>query len=125
MLRRSDGESAHWHRAAHDLAQPGLRPQGRTAKVQVSAIDDQGNQISTSFDASNVGSGITVSRDETFQPVFVNDTTLQAPAEAATFQFNVNAVDLVNSSFELNAGGKNVTVPVTVTPDPANVRRPL
>ena len=24
--------------------------QGRTAKVQVSAIDDQGNQISTSFD---------------------------------------------------------------------------
>jgi hypothetical protein len=95
--------------------------QGLTAKVQVSATDNQGNQIVTSYAADNVGSGITVARDETFQPVFVNDTTLQAPAEAATFQFNVNAVDLVTTSFDLTAGGKTVTVPVTVTPDPATV----
>jgi hypothetical protein len=95
--------------------------QGRTAKVKVSAIDEQGNQIVTTFDASNVGSGIGVARDLTFQPVFVNDTTLQAPAEAAVFQFNVDAVDLVTTTFTLNAGGKSVDVPVTVTADPASV----
>ena len=67
--------------------------QSRTAKVRVSAIDEQGNQIVTSFDASDVGSGINVSRDLTFQPLFVNDSTLQPPAEAAVFQFNVNAVE--------------------------------
>src|SRR5262245_55567099 len=73
--------------------------QGRTAKVQVSAIDEQGNHIVTSFDASNVGAGINVARDLTFQPLFVNDTTLAAPTEAAVFQFNVDAVNLVNTTF--------------------------
>ena len=95
--------------------------QGRTAKVDVSALDEQGNRIATSFDASNIGSGINVSRDLTFQPQFVNDTTLAPPTEAPTFRFDVQAVDLVTTTFTLNAGGKSVDVPVTVTPDPANV----
>jgi hypothetical protein len=95
--------------------------QGRTAKVKVSAIDEQGNLISTSFDASNVGSGITVERDLTFQPEFVNDTTLAPPEEATVFQFNVDAVNLVSTTFTLNAGGKSVDVPVIVTADPASV----
>lgn len=92
--------------------------QNLTAKVRVSAIDEQGNQIVTSFDTSDVGSGIAVSRDLTFQPLFVNDSTLQPPAEAAVFQFNVTPANLVATSFKLNAGGKSVDVPVTVTPDP-------
>jgi hypothetical protein len=95
--------------------------QGRTAKVDVSALDEQGNRITASFDASNIGSGINVSRDLTFQPEFVNDTTLAPPAEAPTFRFNVDAVNLVSTKFTLNAGGKSVDVPVIVTADPASV----
>lgn len=91
--------------------------QNLTARVQVSALDEQGNQIVTSFDASDIGSGINVSRDLGFQPLFVNDTTLQAPEEAAVFQFNVKGVTMGPTSFKLNAGGKSVDVPVTVTPD--------
>src|SRR5262249_28997132 len=64
--------------------------------------------------------GINVARDLTFQPLFVNDTTLAAPTEAAVFQFNVDAVNLVNTTFTLNARGKSVDVPVTVTAAPAN-----
>jgi hypothetical protein len=95
--------------------------QGRTVKVDVTASDSQGNQIATSFDIATVGAGISVQRDLTFRPVFVNDSTLSPPAQDPTFRFAVTANELVSTSFTITAGGKEVTVPVAISFDPATL----
>ena len=38
------------------------------------ATDEQGNLIETAFDVSGASPALTVLRDTTFQPIFVNDT---------------------------------------------------
>jgi hypothetical protein len=90
---------------------------GRTTNVDATATDSQGNLISTSFQATN-GSAISVVRDPTFQPIFVNDTQAVAPGEATTFRFKVTANALGSESFTITAGDKSTTVPVSVTRDP-------
>jgi len=90
---------------------------GRTTNVDATATDEQGNLISTSFQATN-GSAISVVRDPTFQPIFVNDTQAVAPGEATTFRFKVTANALGSESFTITAGDKSTTVPVSVTRDP-------
>ena len=92
--------------------------QGKTGAVVVSATDAQGNQIETAFELTNVGPGITVERDPTFRPVYQNDTLLAPPATDALFRYRVTANSLVSSSFRVTADGKDVVVPVNVTPDP-------
>jgi len=57
--------------------------QGKTGTVVVSATDGQGNQIETSFELTNTGPGISVERDPTFRPVYVNDTLLGPPERDA------------------------------------------
>lgn len=90
--------------------------QGKTGTVVVTATDGQGNQIETAFTLKNIGAGISVDRDPTFRPVFVNDTQLAPPATDAMFRFRVTANDLVSSTFTITADGKDVVVPVSVTP---------
>lgn len=92
--------------------------QGKTTNVDVTATDDQGNQIETAFAITNIGPGLTVERDVTFRPVFVNDTLLGPPATDAIFRFRVTANTLVSSSFTVTADNIDVVVPVNVTPDP-------
>src|SRR2546423_537379 len=92
--------------------------QGKTGTVVVSATDGQGNQIETAFTLKDIGPGITVERDPTFRPVFVNDSQLAPPATDAMFRYRVTANGLVSSSFTVTADGKDVVVPVNVTPDP-------
>jgi len=94
---------------------------GKTKKVQVTALDEQGNPLEQAYEVSSVGPGITVTRDSTFFPVFLNDTLLSVPPTAPTFQYNVTGTELVASSFVVSAGGKDVTIPVLVSPDAANV----
>lgn len=94
---------------------------GRTTNVDVTATDEQGNLISTAFVATGGGSAISVVRDSTFQPIFVNDSQAVVPAEAATMRFKVTAVALGAESFTVTAGDKSVTVPITVTLDPTAV----
>jgi len=91
---------------------------GRTSNVDATATDEQGNLITTSFEASGASSALTVIRDTTFQPIFVNDTQAVAPAEATTFRFKVTANALAADTFTITAGGKSVDVPVSVTRDP-------
>jgi hypothetical protein len=84
--------------------------------VDVSAVDDQGNQISTGYEVTNVGANITVRRDSTFLPIFIDDSTLAVPPEAPIFRFVVTGTGYGPSSFTVSAGGHDVVIPVQVTP---------
>ncbi|HKT60264.1 MAG TPA: hypothetical protein VJQ46_09445 [Gemmatimonadales bacterium] len=87
-----------------------------TKTVEVGAVDAQGNPMSFNYEVTSVGSGITVSRDSTFLPVFVNDSQLSAPAEAPTFRFKVTGTAYGATSFTVSAGGVDQVIPVQVTP---------
>ena len=89
---------------------------GASKTVDVSAVDDQGNQISSTYEVTSVGSGITVRRDSTFLPIFVNDSTLAVPPEGPIFRFVVTATAYGATSFTVSADGKDVVIPVQVTP---------
>jgi len=93
---------------------------GRTTNIDVTANDEQGNMVSTSFQAKAVnGSSISVIRDTTFQPVFINDSQAVAPAQAVTFRFKVTANALGVDTVTIKAGEDSVRVPVAVQRDPA------
>ena len=94
---------------------------GKTKKVQVTALDEQGNPLEEAYEVTSVGPGITVTRDSTFFPVFINDTLLTVPPTAPTFQFNVTGTDLVATSFVVSAADKSVEIPVLVAADPTTV----
>jgi hypothetical protein len=89
----------------------------KTKKVQVTALDDQGNLLESSYEVTDVGPGITVTRDSSFFPEFVNDTLLTVPPVATTFQFIVTGTEYTTSSFKITNGTQTVTIPVTVTAD--------
>jgi hypothetical protein len=94
---------------------------GKTKKVQVTARDEQGNPVESAYELGTLPAGITVTRDSSFLPEFVNDSLLSVPPTAPTFQYIVGGTDFVSTSFTVSAGGKTVTIPVTVGPDAANV----
>ncbi|MGH7499837.1 MAG: hypothetical protein ACREL3_13420 [Gemmatimonadales bacterium] len=89
---------------------------GERKVVQVGAVDAQGNPLEFDYLVTATGSGITVARDSTYLPVYVNDTLLAVPPEAPVFQFNVVATGYGNTSFTVSAGGKDVVIPVQVVP---------
>lgn len=87
---------------------------GESKTVDVSAVDDQGNQISSAFEVTSAGTGITVRRDSTFLPVFGSDSTLTVPAQAPVFRFVVTADAYGATDFTISANGKDVKIPVQV-----------
>ena len=87
---------------------------GESKTVEVTAVDDQGNAISSTYEATEVGAGISVRRDSTFLPVFVNDSQLSVPAEAPTMRFVVTADNYGATTFKLGTGETTVTIPVQV-----------
>jgi hypothetical protein len=90
---------------------------GRSATVEVGAVDEQGNPIEAAYVATNVGSNLSVKRDSTFLPVFVNDSQLEPPAEAPRFRFIVTANAFGASSFTVEGAGKSIVIPVQVVPN--------
>ena len=89
---------------------------GQTKLVRVGAVDAQGNPLDFNYEVTATGSGISVRRDSSYLPIFVDDSTLQAPATAATFQFIVEGDAYTQTSFTVSAGGLDVVVPVQVVP---------
>ncbi|HKH84803.1 MAG TPA: hypothetical protein VKA25_14025 [Gemmatimonadales bacterium] len=83
---------------------------GETKPVIASLIDEQGNQVASDFTITDVGAGVTVVQDSTFQ-----NTTAGVNIDNQV-RFQVTATSIANSSFTLNAGGKTLVVPVRVTP---------
>jgi len=94
---------------------------GKNKTTLITAVDAQGNQISSAFEVTNVGPGLSVKRDSTYLPIFLSDSTLSVPPEAPAFQYNVTATDLAATQFTVAVGDKSVTIPVFVAPDPLNV----
>jgi hypothetical protein len=89
---------------------------GESKTVDVAAVDNEGNPVSLNFEVTSPGSGIDVRRDSTFLPVYVDDSTLQVPAEAERFRFLVTGQAYTSTSFVVSAGGADVMIPVQVTP---------
>ncbi|MGH7514617.1 MAG: hypothetical protein ACREOQ_17020 [Gemmatimonadales bacterium] len=94
---------------------------GKNKTTLITAVDSQGNQITTAFEVTDVGPGISVRRDSSYLPIYVNDSTLSVPPEAPAFQYIVSATGLESTHFTVAVGDKNVTIPVFVAPDPLNV----
>jgi hypothetical protein len=89
---------------------------GQTKTVQVGAVDAQGNPLDFNYEVTATGPGITVRRDSSFLPIFVNDSTLQAPATGPRFRFIVEGAAYNASSFTVSAGGQEIVIPVQVIP---------
>jgi hypothetical protein len=89
---------------------------GGTKAVEVGALDAQGNPLDFNYEVTSAGSGITVRRDSSFLPIFVDDTTLQAPATGPRFRFIVEGTGYTQTSFTVSAGGHDIVVPVQVVP---------
>ena len=90
---------------------------GGTRTVEIGALDAQGNPLQFNYEVTATGPGITVRRDSTFLPIFVNDSTLQAPPVGERFRFIVEGAGYTATSFTVSAGGLNVVVPVRVVPE--------
>lgn len=89
---------------------------GGVKNVEVGGVDAQGNPIDLNYEVTATGPGITVRRDSTFLPIFVNDSTLQAPAVGPRFKFIVEGTAYTATSFTVSAGGLELVVPVQVVP---------
>jgi hypothetical protein len=89
---------------------------GGVKNVEVGSVDAQGNPIDLNYEVTATGPGITVRRDSSFLPIFVNDSTLQAPAVGPSFRFIVEGTAYAASSFTVSAGGLELVVPVQVVP---------
>ena len=89
---------------------------GQTKTVQVGAVDAQGNPLDFNYEVTATDPGITVRRDSSFLPIFVDDSTLQAPATGPRFRFIVEGTAYNASSFTVSAGGQDIRILVQVIP---------
>jgi hypothetical protein len=84
--------------------------QGDSEPVVVQVLDEDGNVLQADVTASNVGSGITVRLDPTYQQV-----TTGNPIQRGT-RFFVTGVSLAHTSFTVNSLGLTREVEVTSVP---------
>jgi hypothetical protein len=84
---------------------------GQVRPIIVSLQDGQGNQIAADFEITDVGPGISVVQDTTFQ--HTNSPGVHIDNQV---RFQVSGEAIANSSFTLNAQGQSLVVPVRVTP---------
>ncbi|HKU62587.1 MAG TPA: hypothetical protein VJQ44_15305 [Gemmatimonadales bacterium] len=84
--------------------------QGDSQPVIVQVLDEDGGVLQADFTATNVGNGITVRLDPTYQQV-----TTGNPINRGA-RFFVTGVDLTKTSFTVNALGLSRTIEVTSVP---------
>jgi hypothetical protein len=89
--------------------------EGLSQNVIVEARDAQGNQVGTQFTLGNVGTGISVVRDTTFNPVYAGEK-LTAPGTVTRARFTVTALQQVSTSFQVRAGGRTIDISVATIP---------
>jgi hypothetical protein len=90
---------------------------GGRKTVEVGAVDAQGNRLQFDYQVTETGPGITVRRDSSFLPIFVDDSTLQPPPTAERFRFIVEGDAYTSTSFTVSAGGLDLVIPVRVVPE--------
>ena len=95
---------------------------GETKTVEVGAVDAQGNPLDFNYEVTETGTGINVRRDSSFLPIFVNDSTLQAPAVGPRFRFIVEGTGYTQTDYtqlmsvvDVNVSG--VLEPIADLPD--------
>jgi len=84
--------------------------QGDSEPVVVTVLDEDGNVLQADVTASDIGSGITVRLDPTYQEV-----TTGNPIQRGS-RFFVKGVDLAQTSFKVTALGLTKTIEVTSVP---------
>ena len=84
--------------------------QGDSEPVVVTVLDEDGNVLQADVTASDIGGGITVRLDPTYQEV-----TTGNPIKRGS-RFFVKGVDLAQTSFKVNALGLTKTIEVTSVP---------
>jgi hypothetical protein len=89
---------------------------GETEPTIVTLTDDQGSPITAEYEISDVGPGIIVVQDTTFQ-----HTTVPGQPIGYQSRFQVTATAIANSSFRVSASGQSLVVPVRVTPATVDV----
>ncbi len=102
----------------HIGAEPGvvIVDQADSQSVKVRLVDEQGTSLLEPITVSNIGAGITVRADSAFRPIFDSGDSLVFNPNTTELRFYVGGGSLVKTSFDISAGGKTLTVPVTVTP---------
>jgi pre-peptidase len=81
----------------------------------VSAVDEQGNQVSAKFSATATG-GITVLFDSSYNRVFDANGNLKPQNPATHVRYTVSGNAVGNANVTVSAGGKQVVIPVRVPP---------
>jgi hypothetical protein len=89
-----------------------------TKEVIVGAVDGQGNPLDFAYEVTEQGNGISVRRDSSYLPIFVDDTTLRAPETGPRFKFLVTGSAYTATQFKVRAAGTEaeITIPVQVVP---------
>jgi hypothetical protein len=102
----------------HIVANPGhvYVEAGDSTEVLVRLVDEQGTSLNEPIVFSAVGSGIGLTIDSLFRPVFGPDGTLIANPNNTELRVFVRGDALTSSSFTVTSADKTVTVPVTVLP---------
>lgn len=96
--------------------------EGSTVSVDVTARDAANNAVQANFLANGVGPGITVVRDETFEPIRNEDGEFVPNPHPTRVRYLVTATASTGQSeFVVNAGGEATTVTVRITPTTLNV----
>lgn len=101
----------------HIVAEPGIIVvnAGDSIPIKLRLVDAQGTSLLEPISISNIGAGISVSADSLYRPIFHGDTLVFNPT-TTELRVVVAGSGLVKTSFDVAAGGKTLTVPVTVTP---------
>ncbi len=96
--------------------------EGATVPVEVTARDAAGNAVETSFTVSAVGAGISVVRDETFEPIRKPNGDFEPNPRPSRIKYLVTSTSsTANATFVVSAGGEQVTVTARTIPTTFNV----
>ncbi|HET9604897.1 MAG TPA: PPC domain-containing protein [Gemmatimonadales bacterium] len=100
----------------HIVAEPGaiIVNAGDSIAVKLRLVDAQGTSLHEPISVS-AGTGITVTADSLYRPIFHGDTLVFNPT-TTELRVTVAGNALTKTSFDVSAGGKTLNVPVTVTP---------
>src|SRR5512143_2309920 len=94
-----------------------LRP-GASTNVLIEAVDEQGNREGTHFSLGVVSPEINVVIDSGFNQVVDNNGNFVLPDEPTRLRYIVTPEAPVgDASFEVQAGGHSITIPVRLVPD--------
>ena len=89
---------------------------GDSTAILLRLVDQQGTSLLDPVTISNVQGGINVRPDSAFRPIYTTSDSLIFNPNGTEIRVYVRGDGLSAGSFDVSAGGKTATVPVTVTP---------